>query len=174
MVWRNTKDAKHSGRDATTHNHEKEQHASAKTQQAYVPHPHPPACIGNKRHAAACKREVGKEGATHRHKIASMLHATHEGEQPRAKPTPSPHVGKRGERYAHTHTGDPHPPPHAAYTGKERPVRTSKSPQARHDRQRHGQAPWYEGTRRVKNVRTHINTSAGTGMLHATQRNTQR
>ena len=51
----------------TTHNHEKEQHASAKTQQTYVPHPHPPACIGNKRYAAACKRVVGKEGATHRH-----------------------------------------------------------------------------------------------------------
>ena len=29
-------------------------------------------------------------------------------------------------------------------------------------------------TRRVKSVRTHVNTSADTGMLHATQRRTQR
>ena len=87
---------------------------------------------------------------------------------PRAVPSPPPHAGKRGERYAHTHTGDPHPPLHATYTGNERLARTSKSSQARHDRHRHGQAIWYEGTRRVKKVRTNINTRAG--MLHAALR----
>ena len=30
-------------------------------------YPHPPACIGSERYAAARKRLVGKEGATHRH-----------------------------------------------------------------------------------------------------------
>ena len=46
------------------------------------------------------------------------------------------------------------------------------SPQAQHNRHRQGQA--HHGmAQRLKSKRTHVDTSADTGMLHAAQRRTQ-
>ena len=82
----------------TTHNHEEEQHASAKIQQTCVPHPHPPAYIGDKRFAAACKRVVGKGGATHRHQerkyVIMSCHAAHTREATSARAAPPTETGK--------------------------------------------------------------------------------
>ena len=78
MVWRNTKEAKNDGKDGRGKPHtttrrnntplqKYKNHTSRDTRNAGNTYPHPPPCIGNKRYAAAHKRVVGIEGATHRH-----------------------------------------------------------------------------------------------------------
>ena len=72
-------------------------------------HPRMPVCIGSKRYAAAHK---GKEGATHQDQehpstntSASMLHATHEGNQRGAVENHAqPHTPAKGEKGMPTHT----------------------------------------------------------------------
>ena len=68
-----------------------------------------------------------------------------------------------------------HPPPSLygpSTRGKSMGTQqTDLSTQAQHNRHRHGQA--HHGmARRVRSVRTHVDTSADTGMLHAAQRRT--
>ena len=64
-----------------------------------MPYPHPPACIGNKRYAAACKRVVGKGGATHRHQerkyVTMSCHAAHTRKATSARPAPPTKTKKK-------------------------------------------------------------------------------